>query len=73
MYTHHRFAALLALSLTACASTPDADRCQIARMDVAAAEACLAEPACRAKWDSDLFRAQLADNRDIAARCEAAR
>lgn len=60
--------ALAALLLAACATTPDPELCRIARVDVAAGEKCLADPACAAKWDSDLFRMQLDDNRDFVAR-----
>lgn len=69
MNAYRPFAAALALWLAACSTTPTTD-CRIARMDAAAAEACLAEPNCAAKWDSAMFRAQLDDNRATAARCE---
>lgn len=65
--------ALAALLLAGCATRPTAADCHVAKADVAAAQACLAEPACAAKWDIDLFRAQLADNRETVARCEKVR
>ena len=68
MNAYRPLAAALALWLAACSTTPTSTECRIARMDVAAAEACLAEPNCAAKWDSAVFRAQLADNREYVAK-----
>ena len=67
MNAYRPLAAALALWLAACSTTPTTD-CQIARADVAAGESCLAEPTCAAKWDSPMFRAQLADNREYVAK-----
>lgn len=68
------YPALLALCLLAgCASAPTADDCDIARMDAAAAESCLAEPTCAAKWDGPTFRMQLDLNRETVARCGGAK
>lgn len=60
---HYAIPLAAALLLAACATQPDIESCRIARADVAAGESCLAEPACAAKWDSAMFRAQLDDNR----------
>ena len=65
--------ALAALLLAGCASAPTADDCAVARMDAAAAEACLAEPTCAAKWDSPTFRMMLDANRETVARCGGAK
>ena len=58
--------ALAALLLAACATLPDPELCRIARADVAAGEACLAEPTCAAKWDSPTFRATVDNAREDA-------
>lgn len=65
---HYAIPLAAALLLAACATQPDIESCRIARADAAAAEACLAEPTCAAKWDSAVFRAQLADNREYVAK-----
>lgn len=59
---------IAALLLSACATTPDAQRCRIARADVAAGESCLAEPTCAAKWDSATFRMTIESARDDVRR-----
>lgn len=64
-------AALISMFLMFSCATPrvvDTEACRIAQMDIAAAEACLAEPTCAAKWDGDLFRMQLNANRDYVAK-----
>ncbi len=63
---HYDIPLAAALLLTACA-TPQPNECVYRQMDVAAAEACLAETACAAKWGSPAFRAQLDDNLDYVA------
>lgn len=60
--------ALAALLLAACATPPDPELCRIARADVAAGEACLAEPTCAAKWDSPTFRMTVDNAREDVAR-----
>ena len=70
---HYSIPLAAALLLAACASQPTTDQCDIARMDAAAAESCLAEPACAAKWDSPTFRLMLDDNRETVARCGGAK
>lgn len=60
--------ALAALLLSACATTPNAEQCRIARADVAAGESCLAEPTCAAKWDSASFRMTVDNARDDVRR-----
>lgn len=63
--------AIAAMLLSACATTPDAQRCRIARADVAAGESCLAEPTCAAKWDSPTFRMTIENARnDVRRYCE---
>ena len=60
--------ALAALLLAACATAPNPELCRIARADVAAGEACLAEPTCAAKWDSPSFRMTVDNAREDVAR-----
>lgn len=65
---------LAAAALAGCATPqPSVEDCRIARLDTAAAEACLAEPNCAAKWGSSVFLMQLDDNRRTVARCEVAK
>ena len=66
--------ALAALLLAACATAPNPELCRIARADVAAGEACLAEPTCAAKWDSPSFRMTVDNAReDVARYCGSAK
>lgn len=66
-------AALAAVGIAACETprTHDSEACRIARNDVAAGEACLAEPNCAARWDSPTFHHLIDNARDDMARyCE---
>lgn len=63
---HYATPLAAALLLAACATTTT--DCDIARKDVAAGEACLAETNCAAKWDSPTFRLTIDNARDDARR-----
>lgn len=66
-------AAFAAVGIVACETprTHDSEACRIARNDVAAGEACLAELNCAARWDSPTFRHLIDNARDDVARyCE---
>lgn len=64
-------AAALLLVLAGCTTQVDAQRCHSARADVEAGEACLADAACAAQFDSVVFRMTIDDAReDVARYCE---